>query len=78
MIGVFAILLSATLVGCNKTESNEKKEIIGIIGAMDVEVNSLKESAKISETRKIVEYKVFEEQAAKRCAKIVRYMVENV
>lgn len=26
----------------------------------------------------IVEYKVFEEQAAKRCAKIVRYMVENV
>ena len=25
----------------------------------------------------IVEYKVFEEQAAQRCAKIVRYMVER-
>ena len=64
MIGVFAILLSATLVGCNKTESNEKKEIIVIM------------RDKPDETE-IVEYKVFEEQAAKRCAKIVRYMVEN-
>lgn len=67
MIGVFAILLSATLVGCNKTESNEKKEIIGIMRAI---------SDKPDETE-IVEYKVFEEQAAKRCAKIVRYMVEH-
>ncbi|MEE3492562.1 hypothetical protein [Ruminococcus sp.] len=67
MIGVFAILLSATLVGCNKTESNEKKEIIVIMRAI---------SDKPDETE-IVEYKVFEEQAAKRCAKIVRYMVEN-
>ena len=68
MIGVFAILLSATLVGCNKTESNEKKEIIVIMRAI---------SDKPDETE-IVEYKGFEEQAAKRCAKIVRYMVENV
>ena len=67
MIGVFAILLSATLVGCNKTESNEKKEIIVIMRAI---------SDKPDETE-IVEYKVFEEQAAKRCAKIVRYMAEN-
>ena len=55
VIGVFALLMSAALVGCNKTESTEKKEIIGIIGAMDVEVNLLKESAKISETQKIAE-----------------------
>ena len=56
LIGVSAILMSVVLVGCNKSEEKEeKKEIIGIIGAMDVEVNSLKESAKISETRKIAE-----------------------
>ena len=55
VIGAIALLMSATLVGCNKTESTEKKEIIGIIGAMDVEVNLLKESAKISETQKIAE-----------------------
>lgn len=55
VIGAMALLMSATLVGCNKTESTEKKEIIGIIGAMDVEVNLLKESAKISETQKIAE-----------------------
>ena len=55
VVGAMALLMSATLVGCNKTESTEKKEIIGIIGAMDVEVNLLKESAKISETQKIAE-----------------------
>lgn len=55
VIGAMALLMSASLVGCNQTEKGEKKEIIGIIGAMDVEVNSLKESAKISETKKIAE-----------------------
>lgn len=54
-------LSSSLLVGCAKKDSetaSEKetsKEKIGIIGAMDVEVTSLKEAADITNTTKIAE-----------------------
>lgn len=58
-IGIIAILSSVLLAGCAKQETDKKnkedKEMIGIIGAMDVEVNTLKEAADISETKKIAE-----------------------
>ena len=34
---MLAILSSILLVGCSESESKPEKEIIGIIGAMDVE-----------------------------------------
>ena len=90
VIGAMAILMSATLVGCNKTENTEntekkeivgmaenkdkeeKKEVIGIIGAMDVEVNSLKESAKISESKKIAEMEFCKGQIGEKDVVIVK------
>lgn len=55
ILGILVILSSILLVGCSKSESKTEKEIIGIIGAMDVEVTSLKEAANITETTKIAE-----------------------
>ena len=54
-IGTLAVLLSALLAGCSVTKGETKKDKIGIIGAMDVEVESLKEAADISKTTKIAE-----------------------
>lgn len=55
LIGVLAILSGVLLAGCSKNETETSKEIIGIIGAMDVEVTSLKEAADITKTTKIAE-----------------------
>ena len=57
ILGILAILSSILLVGCSESESESetKKEAIGIIGAMDVEVTSLKEAADITKTTKIAE-----------------------
>ncbi len=59
VIGALVILSGVLLVGCAKNESENKSEKetekIGIIGAMDVEVASLKEAADISKTVKITE-----------------------
>lgn len=51
------ILPGALLVGCSGSQSSDKsvKEIIGIIGAMDNEVKTLKEAANIKSTTKIAE-----------------------
>jgi adenosylhomocysteine nucleosidase len=56
-IAVFLILAGSALAGCgrNTSDSAENEEIIGIIGAMDVEVNSLKEAADITGTTRIAE-----------------------
>ena len=43
------------LVGCSESKTEAVKEKIGIIGAMDVEITSLKEAADVSETTKIAE-----------------------
>ena len=56
VLGVISIVLSVFLIGCSKGDDNAKaEEIIGIIGAMDVEVSSLKEAAKATEVTKIAE-----------------------
>lgn len=48
-------ILCLAICGCSKTAEAEKQDIIGIIGAMDVEVQSLKDDAKITKTTKIAE-----------------------
>lgn len=59
VIGILIILSGIMLVGCgSKAEEPVKeaeKESIGIIGAMDVEVTSLKEAAEITKVTKIAE-----------------------
>ena len=57
LICAFLLMSTLLLSGCAKSEpADEKKaEKIGIIGAMDVEVNTLKEAATITNTKKIAE-----------------------
>ena len=55
VISILTILASILLVGCSKNETTKAKEVIGIIGAMDVEVTSLKDAANITNTTKIAE-----------------------
>lgn len=43
VIGIFAIILSMMITGCSKKEQKSDKEKIGIIGAMDSEVYTLKD-----------------------------------
>lgn len=47
LISVLMMLPCLLLTGCARNSSSGEQEIIGIIGAMDVEVNSLKEAAVI-------------------------------
>ena len=57
ILGILTVLSSILLVGCSESgsETEPKKETIGIIGAMDVEVTSLKEEAEITKTTEIAE-----------------------
>ena len=57
ILGILTVLSSILLVGCSESgsETEPKKETIGIIGAMDVEVTSLKEAAEITKTTEIAE-----------------------
>ncbi len=48
-----AVISGALLAGCSNNSATKEK--IGIIGAMDAEVKSLKEAAKITKTTKIAE-----------------------
>ncbi|MCR5544724.1 MAG: 5'-methylthioadenosine/adenosylhomocysteine nucleosidase [Eubacterium sp.] len=53
---VLVLIVGAFLTGCaGKKKAKEAGDIIGIIGAMEEEVASLKEDAKISKTTKIAE-----------------------
>ncbi len=52
---VLVMLLGIMLTGCSENKTKEAGDIIGIIGAMEEEVASLKEDAKISKTTKIAE-----------------------
>lgn len=54
-LGILTVISSVLLVGCSERKGEEKKEKIGIIGAMDVEVASLQEAADITKTTKIAE-----------------------
>lgn len=59
MLSLMVVLVFGVLTGCSKDKekeekkAEEKKTVIGIIGAMDSEVNSLKEEAKITKTTTI-------------------------
>ena len=57
VLGILVVLSGILLVGCSESgsESKTKEETIGIIGAMDNEVASLKEAADIQKTTKIAE-----------------------
>ena len=48
LILVLSLLAGVLLMGCAQVKPTEAQEIIGIIGAMDVEVESLKEAADIT------------------------------
>ena len=54
-VAIIMLLATMLLVGCSKDETNNKStsDVIGVIGAMDVEVNALKEAANISNTTEI-------------------------
>ena len=53
IISILIIVLSIAFAGCGQSGSVNAKEKIGIIGAMDVEVASLKEAANIKKTTEI-------------------------
>ena len=56
IVGILLILICSVLGGCSNSQGGESaKEIIGIIGAMEVEVNSLKKAAKIENTTRIAQ-----------------------
>lgn len=71
VIGIVLILASILLVACSKNEA-QTKEIIGIIGAMDVEVNTLKEAADITSTTKIAEMEFCEGTLGEKSVVIVK------
>lgn len=72
VIGILAILLGLLLVGCSKSENNTQTERIGIIGAMDVEVTSLKEAADITKTTRIAEMEFCEGTLGEKDVVIVK------
>lgn len=72
LIGVLVILSSVLLAGCTKDETAAEKEMIGIIGAMDVEVTSLKEAADITKTTKIAEMEFCEGTLGEKNVVIVK------
>ena len=53
LAGLLIILSGIVLVGCGQSKSEAPQERIGIIGAMDVEVDTLKEEAKVTNTTEI-------------------------
>ena len=73
---ISAILIVSMLIlsGCAKNETvhETKKEKIGIIGAMDVEVNSLKNSANITKTTEIAAMEFCEGTLGKKDVVIVK------
>lgn len=69
---ILMILSSIMFVGCSKNETQKSKETIGIIGAMDVEVTSLKKAANITKTTKIAEMEFCEGTIGEKNVVIVK------
>ena len=65
------LLCTALFTGCSHTDS-QPKEVIGIIGAMDVEVNTLKKAANITDTTKIAEMEFCEGTLGEKNVVIVK------
>ncbi len=76
LFSVLVMLMSVVMAGCSEkqpdTAAEEPKEKIGIIGAMDVEVTSLKEAAKITDTTKIAEMEFCEGELGGKSVVIVK------
>ena len=74
IISIMIIIAGILLAGCAKNETNgtEAKEVIGIIGAMDHEVTSLKETANITKTTKIAEMEFCEGALGEKNVVIVK------
>ena len=66
---ISAVLMISAMIfsGCSKNESvpETEKEKIGIIGAMDVEVSTLKDAANITKTTEIAAMEFCEEHSAR-------------
>ena len=71
VIGMLLILSAVVLTGCKNTDS-QPKEVIGIIGAMDVEVNTLKKAANITDTTKVAEMEFCEGTLGEKNVVIVK------
>jgi adenosylhomocysteine nucleosidase len=71
---VLAAAVALSLAACakNKPESDKPGEVIGIIGAMDVEVTTLKEAADIKDTTKIADMEFCEGTLGGRNVVIVK------
>lgn len=75
---ITALLFCVTFSGCsakeNDSESNSevKKEAVGIIGAMDTEVSTLKEAADISKTTEIAGMEFYEGKLGENDVVIVK------
>lgn len=88
VVGILALISTFLLTGCSQSGSETGaessietvtetvketiKETIGIIGAMDVEVTSLKESAEITKTTKIAEMEFCEGNLGEKSIVIVK------
>jgi adenosylhomocysteine nucleosidase len=55
VICILLILAGLLLAGCGGAKTAAPQEVVGIIGAMDVEVSALKEAAKITKTTTIAD-----------------------
>lgn len=55
VLGLLAILAGLLLMGCAQSKPVTPRDTIGIIGAMDIEVESLKEASKIAKTTTIAD-----------------------
>lgn len=74
---IFAVFILMTFLigmvsGCAKEELNTSQETIGIIGAMDVEVDTLKKDANISKTTQIAEMDFCEGKLGEKNVVIVK------
>ena len=75
IIALFVILSVISVIllgGCSGNKTETQTEKIGIIGAMDVEVSSLKEAADISQKTKIAEMEFCEGTLGKKNVVIVK------
>ena len=68
------IILTALLTGCSKdgTKDAAAKEIVGIIGAMDVEVATLKDAANITKTTTVADMEFCEGTLGSKSVVIVK------
>ena len=77
-----AVVLTLTfvilLMGCGKAASQKSGEVIGIIGAMDVEVSLLKDSADISKTTEIAGMEFCEGKLGEKDVVIVKCGIGKV